>query len=163
MNATNLLSHGVYLIGAKDETKDNFMTAAWAAQAASNAVMVAVGKNHYTAQIISRTGHFSLSVLAEDQVDIARRCGTVSGRQEDKTKNMPVDRSKDGDPILKTALASLACRTVHSFDALDHIIFIAEITASRLMKAGTPLLFQKYNEYFSRHPAGEADQSGTET
>lgn len=149
MNATNFLSHGVYLIGVNDGIKDNFMTAAWAAQAASNAIMIAVGKTHCTAQMISQTGHFSLSVLAEDQVGIAHRCGTVSGRRENKTENLPLCRSKDGDPILNTALASLSCRTIHSFGELDHIIFIAEIAASAPMKEGTPLLFQKYNEYFS--------------
>lgn len=142
MQATDLLTHGVYLVGSSKMDKRNLMTAAWVAQAAGNAVILAVGQKHYTAQLICDSGHFSLSVLTVQQNEIARRCGSVSGRDTDKTAGVSLTLSCDGDPLLNGAAAHLSCRVVETVDKLDHIVFLGEIVEERVF-SGTPMRYTK--------------------
>ncbi len=77
------------------------MTAAWVAQAASRPKMitVAVGKNHYTAGMIDKTGRFSVNVLKSGQEELAKQCGYKSGRNVDKSENIDYEM-KDGLPAV---------------------------------------------------------------
>ena len=123
------LTHGVYLIGAKDGEKINFMTAAWAAQLSANPkkITVAIGKTHYTAEMISKTGRFSLNVLKAGQEELAKRCGYTSGRSTDKSRGIEYVIEED-IPIVKNTAAYLQCRLIRSIDTGDHMLVIAEVT-----------------------------------
>ena len=134
------LTQGVYLVGTNACGVCNLMTAAWVTQISSKALLVAVGRSHYTADLINRTGHFSLSVLSQTQRDIARRCGTVSGRSADKLKGLPLVDSDDGDPLLADAVAQFSCKVICTEEVLDHVLFCGEVTDAKLL-GGTPLQY----------------------
>jgi len=82
----DLLTHGVYIIGVKYGSKINGMTAAWVNQVSSQPPMVsvAIGKSHYTSELISKSKSFSVNILSPDQMELARKCGFNSGRDQDK-------------------------------------------------------------------------------
>lgn len=135
MDAINMISHGIYLIGSSDGDHKNLMTAAWLAQASSNMVMLSVGKKHYTAELIGNSRHFSISILSDADRKFAQCCGTVSGRFVDKLSGLPIRFTAEGDPILATAPAHLSCRVEHIVNQFDHTIFIAKIISSDAISA----------------------------
>lgn len=138
--STEALTHGVYLVGVDAGGVRNLMTAAWVTQISSRALLVAIGKTHYTAELIGRAGHFSLSVLTEAHREIAKRCGTVSGRDKDKLLDIPLRNSADGDPVLETAAAFFSCRVIQSTEVIDHVLFCGEILDS-VRREGTPMQY----------------------
>lgn len=141
MSAAEALTHGVYLVGVEADGVRNLMTAAWVTQISSNALLAAVGRTHYTAELIRRCGHFSLSVLTEEHREIARRCGTVSGRRENKLAGLPLGSSADGDPVLNGAAAHFSCRVIETVEVLDHVLFCGEIVSSARFE-GTPMQYR---------------------
>lgn len=146
-DAINKLVHGVYVIGTCAEEKENLMTAAWVSQAAGKEPMltVAIGKSHYTLELIEKGQEFTVSVLAADQKEIAQICGTRSGRRENKVKQVPVD-SFEGIPVVRNAAAWLKCRLFETYPAGDHILVLAEVTKG-VVGEKNPMEYHK-DEFF---------------
>lgn len=125
----NLITHGVYVIGVTNETTVNLMTAAWVMQISGRpaSVIVAVGKTHFTAELLNRQKNFVLNVLTSKQTDIAKKCGTVSGREVDKSKDVNLVLSPNlKQPIIKDCAGWLECNIINSIEYTDHILYIAE-------------------------------------
>lgn len=133
-DALRSFSNGVYLIGANGKEKLNLMTAAWLTQVSSSPLMllVSIGNSHYTRELITASRTFSVSVLTPAQLDIARKCGSISGRNADKLSDLEINRTSFGDPIVSGAAAHLTCKVVRDVNAGDHTIFIAEVIDAEL-------------------------------
>lgn len=146
-NPMDALTQGVYLIGVRADDVRNLMTAAWVTQISSRAVLIAVGKSHYTAELIRQAGHFSISVLAEGQREIAKQCGTVSGRNVDKLSGLSLVESQTGDPMLSNAVARISCRVMQIETVLDHILICGEVIDAELL-GGEPMQYRAW-EFFA--------------
>lgn len=141
------LTQGVYLLGVKDSEKINFMTAAWVTQISGNPkkILIAVGKKHYTAEMIRRAGKFSVNALAEGQETLAKLCGYTSGKNTDKSKDLDYFMEDDVPVVCDTA-GYLWCTLDREIDEGDHILFIG-IVKSGEKRAGVPLIYRE-KEYF---------------
>lgn len=119
---------GIYLLGVKDDEKVNFMTAAWLTQISSSpkTILVAVGKNHYTAEMIRNAKQFSVNVLAKGQEELAKKCGSVSGRNTDKSAGMDYELEQ-GVPVVKDTAAVLKCTLEKEIKMGDHVLFAARV------------------------------------
>ena len=128
--AMDCLTHGVYVIGTHVDETENLMTAAWVSQASGRpeTVTVAIGKNHYTAELIQKAGSFTVSMLTEEQKDIARICGFQTGRKVKKTEQVGVEYTKQRIPFVAGCRAYLECRLAGTQMISDHILFIGEVT-----------------------------------
>ena len=122
-------SSGVYIIGVKTPEKTNDMTAAWVIQASFNppTVMVAIGKTHYTSELIPKAGYFSVNILSDKQKELAVKCGFTSGRDADKLEGVPHDLSSNGVPVLKDCAAWMECKLTGTFVVADHVVFAGEV------------------------------------
>ena len=142
-SAMGHLSHGVYVLGTRRGRQTTAMTAAWAAQASKRppAVAVSVRDDRYTHDIILESGTFALSVLREDQVDVATHFAETSGEYHDKLHGIPYGQSHGGSPILLDCLAYLDCRVLDTARAGDHTVFIGEVTAGEAYNRDYPLLY----------------------
>lgn len=79
----------------------------------------------HTAKLIEETGDFTLNVPSEDMDDIVDYCGSVSGRDTDKFKEMnltPVKSREVKSPIIGECFAHLECRVTGIFDPRLHSI-----------------------------------------
>lgn len=143
----DVLTQGVYLIGVKDSGKINFMTAAWITQISGNPkkILIAVGKNHYTAEMIRRAGIFSVNALAEGQEELARKCGYTSGRKTDKSEGVDYEM-EDGVPVVYDTAGYLWCTLTGEIDEGDHVLFIGTVKSGAKM-AKKPLVYCE-KEYF---------------
>jgi flavin reductase (DIM6/NTAB) family NADH-FMN oxidoreductase RutF len=147
LGAMGRLSHGVYVLGTRRGQEMTAMTASWVARVSERppCVAVAVRDDRYTHGIITESATFSLSVLRDDQVDVATHFAETSGEYHDKLFGVPYGRSPGGSPILLDCLAYLDCKVLDTSHAGDHTVFIGEVTAGETYddygEPGYPLLY----------------------
>lgn len=144
------LTHGTYIIGVHTQEKDNLMTAAWIAQAAGRPPMisVAVGKKHYTVELIQKARNFSVSVLTKRQKEIAKICGSQSGRTSDKLAQVPVKYTEDQLPVVMGSAAYLECVLRAEYDAGDHILLVGEVVGGKQFSENRDELMGYHKEDF---------------
>ena len=141
--AMGRISHGVYVLGTRRGRQMTAMTAAWVARVSDRppSVAVAVRDDRYTHDIIVESGTFALSVLREDQVNVATHFAETSGEYHDKLHGVPYGQSQGGSPVLLDCLAHLDCRVLDSARAGNHTVFIGEVTAAESYGQDYPLLY----------------------
>ncbi len=124
--------NGVAVVTAGAKGRRNGMTAAWFTRVSHKPplVMAAVGKSRFTHGLIEDAGCFCLNVLAEDQLELAKRFGYGSGRKADKLAGLPVSKAETGSPVLEGVAAYMDCRLAGMFPAGDHTLFVGEVVAS---------------------------------
>lgn len=144
----DLLTHGVYIIGVKYGTKVNGMTAAWVSQVSIKPpiISVAVNKSHYTAELISKAKSFSVNILSPEQMDLAQKCGSVSGRDQDKLQGEEISYQVTGSPLLNNCAAYLDCKLDQQIEAGDHILFIGTVIKADSKRQS--VLVYRSSEYF---------------
>ena len=96
------------------------------------ALWVSIAKNSFTHSLLQEQPEFSLAVLNQKQREIALKCGTVSGRDQDKCSSLNLYRNPAGFLFLREALASTSCRIRKSVDFDDHTLFVADILEAEL-------------------------------
>ena len=135
-DAMNTITHGVYVIGTHLPEINNLMTAAWLTQVSTQPqmIMVAISDSHLTTEIIKITGEFVISVLGENQKNEAMACGTVSGREVDKTSLINTKYTEDGYPLVENASAYLRCKVLDAIHVTSHVVFSAVVVEAEYMK-----------------------------
>jgi len=144
----DLLTHGVYVIGVKYKSRINGMTAAWVNQVSSQPPMisVAIGKSHYTSELIPKAKSFSVNILSSDQIEVARKCGFVSGRNQNKLREEELTYQATGAPILSNCTAYLDCKLYYQIEVGDHILFIG--TVIKANSKNQPALVYRSSDFF---------------
>ena len=137
------LTHGVYVMGTRRGRQSNAMTASWVMQTSERppCVAVAVRGDRYTHDIVLESETFALSVLREDQVNVATHFGETSGEYDDKLRRVPYGLTPNGSPYLLDCLAYLDCRMMDRARAGDHTVVIGEATAGETLDASFPLIY----------------------
>ncbi|MBA4178738.1 MAG: nitrilotriacetate monooxygenase [Leptothrix sp. (in: Bacteria)] len=85
----------------------------------------------------SDAGHFGVSVLAEDQIDLSRRFASSADEKFSAGDWAP---GAAGVPLLVGAVAVFECSKVSQQTAGDHLLFIGEVLAVH-EQATTPLVY----------------------
>jgi flavin reductase (DIM6/NTAB) family NADH-FMN oxidoreductase RutF len=122
---------GLYVIGSRAGGRRNLMTANWATQVsfAPKLVAVSVEQEALTAQLITESRVFSLSVVDRDDRAIVRKfvkpveydeaSGTLNG--------FAFHEATTGAPILDQALAYVDCEVREQVPVGDHVLFVGEV------------------------------------
>jgi len=92
-------------------------------------------KENYTAEFITKSGAFAVSVLHNDtDPDIIGRFGYKCGRDFDKFDGIDVKYGETGVPIIMNdCIAFLECKVVQTVDVGTHLIFIGELVQAELV------------------------------
>ena len=138
------LTGGVYVVGAAEGEKRDGFTAAWVMQASFDPLLLALSINPSNAsyKLLHAGGGFTVNVLKREQLDLARRFGTRSGRDEDKLAGIPWRPGRRGAPILQGALAYFDCELAGSMQAGDHELVLGRVTDGQLLdRHGIPLTY----------------------
>ncbi len=153
LGALSSLTHGVYLLGTRRGRQMTAMTAAWVTRISERppCVAVAVREDRYTHGLILESATFALSVLREDQVDLATHFAETSGEYHDKLRGIPYGLSPSGSPVLLDCLAYLDCKVLDTARASDYTVFIGEVIAGESYGPDYPLLYDptEYEEALS--------------
>lgn len=137
------LTHGVYVLGTRRGRQSNAMTASWVTQTSERppCVAVAVKSNRYSHDIMLESETFALSVLRDDQVDVATHFADTSGEYFDKLLGVPYGLTPGGSPFLLDCLAFLDCKVIDRARAGDHTLVVGEVTASDILDESYPLIY----------------------
>ena len=143
LTALRHLTHGVYVMGTRRDRQSNAMTASWVMQTSERppCLAVAVRSDRYTHDIALESQTFALSVLREDQVDVATHFADTSGEYHDKLQGIPYGLTPGGSPFLLDCLAYLDCKVIDRARAGDHTVVVGEVTASDTLDESYPLIY----------------------
>ncbi len=125
------LSYGLYIVSARSGEKKNGYVANTAFQVTAEPSQLAVScnKDNLTAQIITDSGYFSVSVLEQEaSKDILGRFGYKSGKDLDKFEETKHFESAEGIPVVTQECVSwFTCKVVKTLDVGTHLLFIGEV------------------------------------
>ena len=112
-------------------------------------ISVAVQKGNYTRELIEQSGKFNISVLTEDvPFETIRHFGMQSGRDVDKFADFQsVKRSKNGLYYLtEHTNAMFSCEVREKLDLGSHMLFIGEVTQSKVLGKGASCTYAHYHK-----------------
>jgi flavin reductase (DIM6/NTAB) family NADH-FMN oxidoreductase RutF len=143
LGALRYLTHGVYVLGTRRGRQSNAMTAAWVMQSSERppCVAVAVRGDRYSHDLILESTTFALSILREDQVDVATHFSDTSGEYHDKLQGVPYGLTPGGSPFLLDCLAYIDCKMMDAVRSGDHTIIVGEVTAGDALDDSYPLIY----------------------
>ena len=143
LGALRHMTHGVYVVGTRRGRQSNAMTASWVMQTSERppCVAVAVRDDRYTHDIVLESETFALSILRDDQVDVATHFADTSGEYHDKLLGVPYGLTPGGSPFLLDCLAYLDCRVMDRARAGDHTVIVGEVVAGDTMDDSYPLIY----------------------
>ena len=138
------LSVGVYVIGVADGERRGAFTAAWVTQVSFDPLLLALSVNPQNASyaILRAGGAFTVNVLERGQLELARRFGTSSSREQDKLAGVPWHPGRNGTPVLDDALAYFECELQDRHPAGDHELVIGLVVGGRVLDPNAvPMLY----------------------
>jgi flavin reductase (DIM6/NTAB) family NADH-FMN oxidoreductase RutF len=138
------LSYGVYVIGVADGGRRDGFTAAWVMQTSFDPLLLALSINPENAsyQPLHAGAGFTVNVLKRGQLELARRFGTRSGREEDKLAGIRWRPGRAGAPILEEALAYFDCELAGRMPAGDHELVLGRIIDGKILDpSAAPLTY----------------------
>jgi len=144
IKALSVVTTGIYVITVRNEDRRHGMSSSWVTQVSGDPplLMVAVDRQHFTHDIIARTGRFALHVVGERGRHLEEYFVSSKARRPDNLEAVAYEDSAGGLPLLPGALASLECRVEASHTAGDHTLFVATVEQVTMRRGDRPLTSQ---------------------
>ena len=151
------LSYGLFVLTAKDDSKDNGCIINTATQITDKPlrVSIAVNKANLTHDMIIATGAFNLSVLTEStHFRIFEQFGFQSGRNADKFADCGYDeRTENGIRYIPmNTNAVISAKVSEHYDYGTHTVFIADVTQSFVLSDEPSVTYQYYFDNIKPKP-----------
>lgn len=143
----------VVIISASADNRQGAMTATAMYVSQTPPLLVAsISKTFATYQLIERAKEFAVNVLADTQLELSKKFGSVHGYEVDKFQELGTSTekaSKVGAPLISGCFANLECRVKSSIWEVDgnHAIYVAEVLAFKVNEELKPLVWLN-NQYF---------------
>ena len=157
-NATMFkLSYGLFVLTAKDGTKDNGCIINTVTQITQTPlrISVAVNKANFTHDMILKTGMFNVSILAESApFNIFQQFGFQSGKDTDKFSNSSYSsRATNGIRYIpEYTNGMISAKVAESFDYSSHTLFIADVVEAFVISNEPSVTYQYYFEHIKPKP-----------
>jgi len=124
----------VAVVGAKSETRINYMSAAWHTALSFNPPLfgVMISQKRLTHQVISEAREFTVNFLDVDRVKLSAQMGRTSGHDRDKVVEFQVKLAPAKflrSPVLEEAYASFECKLTDVRAYGDHDLFVGAVVA----------------------------------
>lgn len=145
------VTYGLYVVStAADNKKNGYISnTVFQVTAEPARFAIACSKNNLTADLISKSKTFAVSVLQKDtRPEIIGTFGYKSGRDIDKFNAFKHITGKTGSPILlEDTLAWFECELDQTIDTGSHVLFIGNVVDGDLINpTGEPLTYAYYRE-----------------
>ena len=119
------LSPGLLLASVGEDEEKNIMTIGWGLAGilfGKPVFMVAVRESRHTYKLLNETGVFTVNIPGEGMEDAVDFCGTESGRDHDKFKelNLTAKRGRMVEaPIVDECAIHLECKVIATTDVTE--------------------------------------------
>jgi flavin reductase (DIM6/NTAB) family NADH-FMN oxidoreductase RutF len=122
-----------------------------------------LSKANHTYRLVLRSAYLGVHFLTDDDHDLARLFGTVSGDDTDKFADVECAEGPDGVPLLAGCAHRFVLRRRTLLDdGSDHVCFTGDILASGPPAAFTPLRLSAVRDLDAGHDADERPSPPTE-
>jgi flavin reductase (DIM6/NTAB) family NADH-FMN oxidoreductase RutF len=155
------VGYGLYVLTARDGTKDNGCIVNTVLQVTDTPVLtgvIAVNKRNYTHDMIVKSGEFNISTLTTDTpFEVFKNFGFQSGRSVDKfADNTETKKSANNIIFLpKYSNAWLSFKVTDTIDFGSHSMFRANIIDGEVISNAESLTYAYYQQYIKPKPQGE--------
>lgn len=144
------VTYGVYIVSTMAAGKRNGQIANTVMQITGEPgirVTACLNKANYTAELIGRSGVFSVSVLEQDvPMTFIGLFGFKCGRDVDKFEKVNCLTGATGVPMVTDwSLSVIEAKVKESIEMPSHILFIGEVVGAQQIKGGTPLTYADYH------------------
>jgi flavin reductase (DIM6/NTAB) family NADH-FMN oxidoreductase RutF len=145
--ALGRIPSGIFVLTVTHGGAETGMLASWVQQCSFKPprLTVAIAPARDVGKLLAPGVGFTLNVLESSQTDMVAHFGKGFAAGEDAFRGLTVQRHPGRAPVLTEALAYLECSVVGRAPAGDHDLFIADITAGRLLDDGQPMVHIRKN------------------
>ena len=143
-DAMSTLASGVVLVTGwvGDRPWGMTVTAFASVSAEPPTVLVSLGSETTSAGAIRATRRFGVSILAEEQLAVAR-LGSEPGAAKFLESFVDAGDGSSDSPVVAGALAHLDCELSEAVQIADHTILFGRVHAAHASRSGTPLLYHR--------------------
>jgi flavin reductase (DIM6/NTAB) family NADH-FMN oxidoreductase RutF len=139
------LTYGIYVLTTRFEDTINGMIASWVSQVSYEPplILVAVHPNRFSHELLQKSGHFALHILARTQKALIGRFKGPDPRQ--KFESLHWKDGTTGCPVLADCIGYVECRIDRHLAPGNHSLFIGEVVSAGFNAADVPLCTLDYD------------------
>ncbi|HEU5424759.1 MAG TPA: flavin reductase family protein, partial [Nitrolancea sp.] len=100
-------------------------------------------KANYTHGLVLARRNFSVSVLAEDQIDLIPALGFASGRDRDKLDGLDYTLTQRANPVFTGCTGWLECEVIETADFGDSTAFLGAVLQHERLREGYGLSWSR--------------------
>jgi flavin reductase (DIM6/NTAB) family NADH-FMN oxidoreductase RutF len=104
-------------------------------------VLVCIGTDLYSHQLIERGQCFAVNFLGEDDADLSDRFAGRLSDLRDRFDGVGYSADATGAPILERCIAYLDCSVFAAYDGGDHTIYVGLVVAAGVNRHAPPLVY----------------------
>ncbi len=95
-----------------------------------------------TRAYIAREGHFAISILADNQLELGKRfAGYYDHLHENRFDGLNCETTNLGDPIIPDAMSWLSCTVEHLLNVGENTMFVGKVVQGGWTDDKLPLLY----------------------
>ena len=153
VKATLQLPCSVVIISAQDGGRQGAMTAtAMYVSQVPPLLVVSLSKTFATYHLIEKSKQFVVNVIADTQLDLARKFGSAHGYEMDKFQEFGLSTEpaeKVNAPVISACYANFECQVRSSLWEVEgnHAIYVAEVSAFKMNEELKPMVWLN-NQFF---------------
>lgn len=134
-------TYGLYAVSCVEGETVNIFTANWLSQVSFEPPLLAVSVENASKSLpmILKSGVFTINTLRSGQRGLAAQLGKSAIQHPDKLTDIAFDTGANGCPILKDALAWVACEVRGTMEAGDSTLVLAEVVDTGMLAEGPSL------------------------
>jgi flavin reductase (DIM6/NTAB) family NADH-FMN oxidoreductase RutF len=134
-------TYGLYAVSCADNGKVNIFTANWLTQVSFEPPLLAVSVENDSKSLpmLLHSRRFTVNVYRSGERELAGKLGKSAVQHPDKLEGVAYDIGANGCPILKHALAWVACEVERTVEAGDSTLVVALIVDVGMLGEGQSL------------------------
>ncbi len=139
------LNQHVYILTSSDGKRINGCSVVWVTRASFRPPLIAVflHPKRFTHEIVLNSGSFCLNIVGKSGIELARKMGSVSGRDVDKFKGLKWHPAESGSPIIEEGMVGfIDCRLQATFPAGDHVCLLGKVLNAEIKSGEKPLIYR---------------------
>ena len=151
-NVMGHMTHGIYLLTCRAGEIINGMIASWVTQISYDPPLVAVAihPHRYSHDLVVRSGHFALHILAREQTALLARFKGPDPAA--KFASLPWQAGVTGCPVLADCIGAVECRVTQTLAPGNHTLFIAQVVQAHFNGPRQPFCTLDYaGRYLGKH------------
>lgn len=111
-------------------------------------VSVTLANTTRTRNLVEQSGAFGVTILAEDQAEMADRFAGRIPEDEDRMTGIETFTLVSGAPLITSGLVCLDCKVIHCYPMKNSTLYIGEVVAVSHNREGQPLVY--HNRVYHR-------------